>query len=248
MAFIRLQKLIARYGYSSRRKAEDLIESGRVRVNGKYITKLGVKVPSDAIIEVNGKPINRKIPNIYIALNKPPGYLCSKKDLMGRKLIYNLLDNKYKKLGIFSIGRLDYMSEGLILLTNDGTFAHLVSHPSTQIVKGYEVKTGSEISNYLIAEWKKGVYIKGIKYRIKDFKILSPQRVIIYLTEGKNREIRNLLRYINVRIIQLKRISIGNLILGNLPPGNFRELTREEAYGILENSKRDVKNKIDYSN
>jgi len=231
---VRLQKLIARYGYASRRKAENLIKSGRVTVNGECITTLGTKVSSNAIIEINGKQINREISNIYLALNKPPGYLCSKYDPIGRKLIYDLIDKEHKEKGIFNIGRLDYMSEGLILLTNDGNFSYLVSHPSTEIVKSYEITTVSEIPHYLIAEWKKGVYIKGIKYQIVDFKIISNRIIVIYLIEGKNREIRNLFKYNDIKISRLKRISIGNLKLGNLKPGSFRELTREEAYGIIE--------------
>ena len=226
---VRIQKLISHYGYTSRRKSEDLIREGRVHVDGAKVKELGLKVPRNALIEIDGCIINRDIPNIYFLLNKPEGYLCSKHDPLKRKLIYDLLDDKYKKCGVFSVGRLDYMSEGLILFTNDGYFANRITHPSNNILKRYEVRTNRKIPYNLIAMWKDGIYIKEEKYRIVAFKKLDPKLVSITLNEGKNREIRKLFEHIHLRVVKLKRFAIGPLELDDTPVGKIRHLTNIEV-------------------
>lgn len=231
---IRLQKLIARYGYSSRRKAEELIRDGRVAVNGVVVKSLGTKVPEDSIIEIDGRVINKPVPLYYLMLNKPPGCLCSRYDPKGRPLIYNLIDKKYIESGIFTIGRLDFMSEGLILLTNDGDFAQKVGHPSGGIEKRYLISTAQDIPYKLIDTWKDGIYIKGKLYRIIDYDRVSSRDIIITLKEGKNREIRELFGIINIKILRLKRIAIGPLKLGKLPPGKVRLLSKREVK-MIEN-------------
>lgn len=235
MTLVRLQKLISHYGYTSRRKAEELIKEGKVRVNGVVENELGVKVPGHSLIEVEGKIINKIIPQIYLMLNKPAGYLCSKKDPFNRKNIYDLFNGKYKNAGIFSVGRLDFMSEGLLLVTNNGNFSNIISHPSSGILKKYEVTTNKNILYKSIAVWKNGIYIKGIKYTIDDFLRMTPNRVIITLSEGKNKEIRRLFKHINIGVVKLKRITIGPLELGDLPVGKYRELSEEEAKNLLQN-------------
>jgi 23S rRNA pseudouridine2605 synthase len=232
---IRLQKLISRYGFTSRRKAEELIKSGRVSVNGVVQDTLGKKVPSQSEIVINGHVINKSIPRVYILLNKPRKYLCSKHDPFGRKLIYSLLDEKYKSSGIFSVGRLDFMSEGLLLLTNDGYFAQMLSHPSGGILKKYDVTVDKSIPYKSIDTWKNGLYIKGIKYTIENYRVVSPCRVIICLKEGKNREIRRLFEDIHRQVVRLRRIAIGFLEIHNLPPGKYRELTQDEVENLISN-------------
>ena len=234
MSLIRLQKLIAHYGVTSRRKAETLILEGRVRVNDEVISALGTKVSDDALIEIDGVLINREIPRVYLMLNKPPGYLCTKNESNGRPVVYDLLEKKYSYLGLFSVGRLDYMSEGLLLLTNDGDFAHAVAHPSGGIDKTYEVSTDHNIPYKTIAAWKNGLYIKGERYAIKDYRKVSLKKVILTLAEGKNREIRRLFDSIDIKVVQLRRIAIGFLELGSLAPGQCRELTQEELKRILQ--------------
>ncbi|MGQ9616709.1 MAG: pseudouridine synthase [Spirochaetota bacterium] len=231
---IRLQKLIARYGYSSRRKAEELIMEGRVAVNGVFINSLGTKVSEDSIIEIDGRVINKPVTLYYLMLNKPPGWLCSRYDSRGRPLIYDLIDRKYIKSGVFTIGRLDFMSEGLILLTNDGDFAQRVGHPSGGIEKRYLISTAQDIPYNLIDTWKNGVYIKGKLYRIIDYERVSSRDILITLREGKNREIRKLFSILDIKIHRLKRVAIGPLELGNLPPGRVRVLSKSEIE-MIEN-------------
>jgi len=233
MSQIRLQKLIARYGYSSRRKAEVLIKEGRVRVNGVVKNCLGTKVLDSSVIEVDGQMINRNMRNIYLMLNKPAGYLCSRKDPAKRKLIYDIIDSKTINDGIYSVGRLDYMSEGLLLLTNDGEFAYRVSHPSRGVMKKYEVSTEKKIPYKSIAAWKNGVYIRGVKYVVSDIEKISSVKAIILLYEGKNREIRILFQSIPLQVRKLKRIAVGPLELGDLPVGGYRELTNTEIQKLL---------------
>ncbi len=233
MPFIRLQKLIARYGITSRRKAELLITEGRVRVNGRVVKKLGTKVPDYATIEIDQQVVNRKISPRYIMMNKPPGYLCSKARREGRSIIYDLIDSRYVENGLFSIGRLDMQSEGLLLLTNDGEFAQKVGHPSGGIVKKYLVLTDKNIPYNFIDGCKNGIYIKGERYSIQDYKKLGARKVVISLVEGKNREIRKLFSQIDLNVIKLKRIAIGPLELGSLSLGEVRELTQRELNKLL---------------
>lgn len=231
---VRLQKLISQYGYTSRRKAENLIKDGRVRVDGRIICELGTRVPAGTIIEIDGNIINQNVQKVYLMLNKPIGYICSKKDPFNRKLIYDLLEEKLKKSGIFTIGRLDLMSEGLLLLTNDGDFAQRVGHPSGEILKKYEVTTNKNIPYKSIAAWKNGLYIKGVKYTIIDIQKISPVESVITLNEGKNREIRNLFHHIDIKVKKLRRVAIGPLLLGNLPIGQYRMLSQEEVMMLIK--------------
>ena len=233
MSQIRLQKLIARYGYTSRRKAELLIKEGRVRVNGVVKSRLGTKVLDSSVIEIDGRVINRNVKNIYLMLNKPSGFLCSRKDPEKRKLIYDLIDSEIVKQGIYSVGRLDYLTEGLLLLTNDGEFAYRISHPSRGIIKKYEVSVDKKIPYKSIAAWRKGVYIRGVKYVVNDIKKMSSVKAIISLYEGKNREIRILFESIPLQVRKLKRIAVGPLELGDLPVGGYRELTNTEIQKLL---------------
>lgn len=234
MTSIRLQKLIAHYGSASRRKAEILIREGRVRVDGKIITVLGTKVPDDAVVEIDGVCINRDVPRVYLMMNKPPGFLCTTKESDSRPVVYDLIANKYTSLGLFSVGRLDYVSEGLLILTNDGEFAHSVAHPSGGIVKKYEVTTEKNIPYKVIAAWKNGLYINGECYTIKDYRKISLKKVLLTLSEGKNHEIRRLFESINVKVVKLKRIAIGSLELGSLAPGHSREMSSEELKRIFQ--------------
>jgi 23S rRNA pseudouridine2605 synthase len=233
MSELRLQKIIAGYGYASRRSAETLITEGRVRVNGQTVTRLGFKVPVGATVEIDGRLINRNVPRVYIVMNKPAGYVCSKKDPQGRRVVYELLDKETRRAGVNTVGRLDCMSEGLLILTNDGEFAHRIAHPSGGIVKKYEVTTEEPIPYNLVDTWKKGVYINGTRYRIEDYARFTDRKVTVSLREGKNREIRRLFSSIRVDVVTLKRIAIGSLSLGGLPTGRYRELSAGEMHELL---------------
>jgi len=231
---IRLQKLIARYGYASRRKAEDLIKKSKVRVNGNIVKKLGTKVRENSLIEVDSRVINRNIPKIYLILNKPKGYMCTKDDQFKRKTIFDLIDDRYKNLGIFNVGRLDYLSQGLLIITNDGIFANKVSHPSNRILKEYVVTTDKSIPYPQIDEWKKGVFIDGIRYKIEDFNRIDSRNIRLILREGKNREIRRLFNHIGINVTRLIRIAIGSIKLENLPVGEYRKLTDDELKSLIK--------------
>lgn len=235
---MRLQKLIARYGYTSRRKAEELIRQGRVRVDGEPVRRLGVQVSEDAVVEVDGRVINRDIGMVYLALNKPPGYLCSRADPRGRPLVYDLLPDWIRELGVYTVGRLDFHTEGLLLFTNDGDFAQAVGHPSGGITKRYLVEVDAPILYNLIDGWKDGVYIKGECYRIAGYKRLSACEVELVLVEGKNREIRKLFRHVSLGITKLTRVAIGPLGLGNLPQGSWRELSPDELRALLSEARQ----------
>jgi 23S rRNA pseudouridine2605 synthase len=230
---VRLQKLISRYGYSSRRKAEELIISGKVRVNGVITSEIGVRVPENSVIEIDGKIINRDIPSLYLMLNKPAGYICTKRDPDNRKNIYTLINKDYNNYGIFSVGRLDMMSEGLLLITNDGQFSYSISHPSSKIIKKYEVTADGDIPYKMIAAWKNGIYINETKYTVKDIEKITSRTAVLSLYEGKNREIRRLFENIDVKIVKLKRISIGPLEIGDLPVGRYRELSYDEVQTLI---------------
>jgi len=234
----RVQKLIAQYGYASRRNAEKLIEAGRVRVNGELVTELGVRVPDYSIIEIDGRVINRKIDRVYLMLHKPEGYICARKDPFGRRLIYDLIEKSIREKGIFSVGRLDFMSEGLLLLTNDGDFAHKILHPASGLIKRYQILTRKKIPYKSIAAWKNGKYINGIKYTVDDITPISEKEVIISLIEGKNREIRELFENEGIRLKSLRRISLGTIELGDLPKGRYRELTSNEVKKLTEETKK----------
>jgi 23S rRNA pseudouridine2605 synthase len=233
MPEVRLQKLIAGFGHASRRSAESLIAEGRVRVNGRTVTRLGTKVPEGAKVEIDGRRVDRPVRKLYLMLNKPAGYLCTKRDPEGRKVVYELLPAELRRAGVKTIGRLDFMSEGLLVLSNDGNFAQRVGHPSGGIAKEYEVKTRTPIPYNLVDAWKKGVYIDGARYRIEKYAMLSDRRVTLTLREGKNREIRRLFASVGVKIVSLKRIAIGSLSLGDLPAGRYRELSVGEIHGLF---------------
>ncbi len=228
MTYVRLQRLIAMRGYTSRRKAEQLILEGRVRVNGTIIDRLGVKVNENSTVEIDGKPVCKAGGVVYLMLNKPPGYLCSRADPSRKPLIYDLVPDRYRSFGLFSVGRLDFLSEGLLILTNDGDFAQSVIHPSANILKRYVVETNKPIQNNLIDGWIKGVYINGELFSIRNYRILSPKKYEIILSEGKNREIRKLCAHFHIGVISLKRVAIGSLDLGRLPPGKCIELSERD--------------------
>ena len=164
----RLQKAIAASGYCSRRRAEGLIEEGKVKVNGVSVKQLGTKVETEDIIEVNGEVITKQQKKVYYLLNKPSGYICSLKDEKGRKVVTDLVDTK---LRIYPIGRLDYDTTGLLLLTNDGEFANLLMHPSNEVEKIYRATVEGILTGEEIYSLKKGIFIDGRKVVPSRFKV-----------------------------------------------------------------------------
>ncbi len=231
----RLQKLIAQAGIASRRKAEELIASGEVSVNGEIVTQLGTKAnPETDHIKVSGKLINPKIAkreNVYILLNKPKGYLSSAADPEGRNLVTDLVSPKFGKL--HPVGRLDYNTEGLIILTNDGDFTNLVAS-SKKVPKVYEVKVKGLPNANAINKLRRGVTLDdGFKTAPAEIKELKHTEnngwYEVTLTEGHNQQIRKMFDSVGHSVVKLRRISIGHIRDDRIPVGAFRELDAEEV-------------------
>lgn len=226
----RLQKFMASCGIASRRKCEELILSGKVKVNGVIVTELGVKVNGNKDkIEYNEKIIKPEEKKVYILLNKPEGYITSVKDEKNRKTVLDIVKVEER---IYPIGRLDYDSSGLLLLTNDGDIYNKIIHPRVEITKKYIAVVQGEFKKQELEKFKKGVDIGGYITAKAEIKVLKYEddktTVEIGIHEGKNRQIRKMCAALNHNVLALKRISIGKIKLGNLKRGEYRDLTREE--------------------
>lgn len=226
----RLQKKIASYGFTSRRKAEELIVDGRVKVNGKKITELGYKVLDKDVIEVDDVIIE-KDNKVYYLLYKPRGVISSSNDDKDRKTVVDLINTNVR---IYPIGRLDYDTTGIILLTNDGDFANLMMHPSNEIEKLYIAKIEGKLSGYEIKKLKEGIFIDGYKtspckVKIKNYDKKSDTSIIeIVIHEGKNHQIKKMFEQVSHEVIKLKREKIAFLTLNGLNSGEYRSLTPKE--------------------
>lgn len=238
----RLQKYMARCGVASRRKCEEIITSGRVKVNDKAVTELGAKINSETDqVFVDGKLVRPEENKVYIMLNKPEGYVSTVKDEKGRNTILDLVKVEER---IYPIGRLDYDTSGLILLTNDGEVYNKVIHPRVSMDKVYiavvkglptkdetdKFKKGIDIGDYITAP--------GSCKVIKKFENSSELKIIIH--EGKNRQVRRMCDAIGHPVIALKRVSIGSLSLGNLPKGKWRLLNEKEIQYLKQGGEGNV--------
>lgn len=228
---MRLNKYIAECGAASRRGADKLISDGLVKVNNKVVTELGTIVNEDNdTVTVNGKKLVLRNRDVYIILNKPKGCITAVKDDKGRKTVMDYVESKDKRL--FPVGRLDYDSEGLVLLTNDGDTAYKLMHPSSEIPKTYIAKVEGEIPEKELDKLRDGIPLDGaITHRAK-IKVLGVEdrisRIEITIFEGKNRQIRRMFEYIGYNVIFLKRTAIGDIRLGGLGRGLTRYLTPKE--------------------
>lgn len=230
---IRLQVFLAHAGVSSRRGAEDVIAAGRVRVNGRIAKERGMRIgPKDEVI-VDGRVIRLSQNKIYIALNKPSGYVCTNDDPEKRPLAKDLLGS-YSDVRLFSVGRLDFLSEGLIFFTNDGDWSNAVSHPRSNVEKEYEIEARKEIPDDFLEEFMQGIHFDGERYKISAYKRKGPRVAVLTLVEGKNREIRNACAARRVTLKRLERIRIGCVKLGNLQPGAYRTLGEHEVSWFIE--------------
>lgn len=232
----RLQKIIAQAGVCSRRKAEQYILDGKVMVNGKAANELGVKAdPERDRISVAGLLLKSQR-NIYILLNKPKGYICTSEDTHSRKKVIDLIKGVKERL--FTIGRLDKDTEGLLLLTNDGNFAHHLMHPSFEIKKVYQVILDKGCALADIKRLEKGIVIDGKKTKACQINLLAKSGKVLVLTihEGRKRQIRQMFFCFGYEVVDLKRIKYGSLTLGNLKTGHFRFLTGQEIKTISRGS------------
>jgi 23S rRNA pseudouridine2605 synthase/23S rRNA pseudouridine2604 synthase len=232
MSKVRLQKHIADCGVASRRKAEKLILSGKVKVNGKVVNELGTKIdPSVDKVSVEGKLLKQPPQKIYIKLNKPQGYVSSCRKHQGENTIIDLIkDIPYR---LYPVGRLDKDSEGLMILTNDGELANRLMHPRYEHEKEYEINLKFQISNLKLKELEQGVIIDKKKTLPAKVDRLGAKKFRIILCEGKKRQIKRMVEAVGNRVIRLKRVRIKNIRLGDLLTGRYAYLTDSEIQGIV---------------
>jgi 23S rRNA pseudouridine2605 synthase len=224
---VRVQVFLARAGVASRRASEKLILEGRIQVNGRAVTALGEKVlPGDTVC-LDGTPVKAEARLRYLALHKPPRYICSSDEPWNRPLALDLLPPERNER-LYSIGRLDLPSSGLILFTNDGGFAARVGRPSSEIEKEYLVEATGAIPDAALEAFAAGISIEGIHYRARDIERIGRRAVRICLVEGKNREIRRIFSHFHLHPRRLHRIRIGPVLLGNLEEGESRPLSGKE--------------------
>ena len=232
---MRINKYLALCGVASRRKSEQFVKEGKVFVNGKVVENLAtdINLKKDKV-QLEGKDIVLPSNYVYYKLNKPKGYLCTKQDDRGRKTIFELIKSDKR---LFSIGRLDYDTEGLILLTNDGDLAQKISHPSHETEKEYIVKIEGEIKESEMAILRAGVVENGIRMPKAKVTFIENvngnSRLSVIIHEGQNRQIRRMFEAIGREIILLKRIRIGNIKLGGLKRGDYKQLNDYELYDLL---------------
>jgi len=234
---IRLQKLLALAGVASRRRSEELMLDGQVEVNGEVVTRLGTKVdPANDLIRVAGKrlpPISEKV---YLALNKPRGVVSTMSDPEGRKTLQDLVEDRPERL--FHVGRLDTDTSGLIILTNDGDFAHRLAHPSYEVDKTYVAEVTGQLFPRVLKQLLAGVTLEDGPVTVSKARIVeaSPAKSIVELVihEGRNRIVRRLLDEVGHPVTRLTRTRIGPVVLGRLKPGELRDLTTDELGELLD--------------
>ena len=232
---IRLQKFLSECGVASRRKAEDLIASGKVKVNGRIAT-IGDKInPKKDTVTVFGKKVIKVKKNTYIMLHKPRGFITTLSDEMGRKCVAQLIEDVGTR--VYPVGRLDRDSEGLLLLTDDGEFANAMTHPAKHVPKTYRVTVRPSITEDQITALTTGVEIDGRMTLPSEVRVISKQegRVVleIIIYEGRNRQIRKMCETLGLEVARLKRTQIGSVKLGMLKQGDWRNLTEEEVRKLM---------------
>lgn len=232
---MRINKFIAESGIASRRKADQMIEEGLVKVNGKICTMgQDVDIANDHVT-VNGKTINLVKTYEYYIMNKPKGYITTVKDEKNRKTVMDLLPPNLTRL--FPVGRLDYDSEGLLILTNDGDLTFKLTHPKNEIPKTYIVKTEKPVTDKDLSSLRQGVYVDGVKTKKCNVTLVETNKtgskLQVTITEGRNRQIRKMFEAVNNTVDFLKRIKIGELKLTGLNRGEYRKLTNEEINYLL---------------
>ncbi len=228
----RLNKYLASCGVASRRESEKLILDGRVKVNGKVVKELGTQVnENNDRVSVDGNLVKPVLDYSYIMMYKPKGCVTTMKDDKGRKTVYSYLED-LNIPHLVPVGRLDYDTEGLLLLTNDGELVHALTHPSHEVPKTYVVKVEGEVPEHKLAQLRKGVEIDGVKTAKAKIKLVefkdNISRFEMTIHEGRNRQIRKMFEAVGEEVIFLKRISVGNVRLGGLARGTYRYLNDDE--------------------
>lgn len=230
----RLQKVIAESGYASRRKAEELIKMGKVYVNGVKVTEMGFKVSGNVLIDINGKPLKKEDKEYYL-LNKPRGVITTTSDDKNRKTVTDLIETSKR---IYPIGRLDYDTTGVLLLTNDGELTNILNHPSSEVSKVYVAKIDGIVEPYRVKKLEQGVMVDGVKtsrarIRIKKLdKKNDASYIEITIHEGKNHQVKKMFEAIGYKVVKLKRERYAFLDVNSLKSGEYRKLTTKEVKSL----------------
>jgi len=233
---VRLQRFLAMAGVGARRECEELITTGRVMVDGKVVAELGARViPGQSDVRLDGERVKQE-KRVYYMVNKPTGVICTNHDQSGRPRAVDIIPHSRERL--FTVGRLDEHSEGLLLITNDGELANELAHPRFQIPKVYRVHVQGVPTRETLAELCKGMYFAEGKFKARDAQLKKAGKtssiIDLTLTEGQNREVRRMLAKLGHKVLTLTRISLGNLKLGPLPVGNWRQLSPPELVALRE--------------
>lgn len=227
---MRINKYIAQAGVASRRKADELVANGNVKVNGLTLKEAGYDVVQGDVVEVNGRRIEPEDKKVYILLHKPVGYVTTVSDDKDRPTVMDLVRDVDARL--FPVGRLDYNTSGMLIMTNDGDFAYRLTHPKHEMPKTYRARVAGVLSDEKCAKLRKGVDIGGFvtsKAKVQIIRGAQRQTVVdITIHEGKNRQVRKMFKAIGNPVQELSRIAIGEIKLGRLSEGHYRKLTREE--------------------
>ena len=231
---MRLNRFLAAAGVGSRRRCDELIEAGRVTINGKSCTHFSIRPGERDHVKVDGKLVDVDLP-FTIILHKPAGFVSTKSDPHARDTIFDLLPGKFPRL--FNVGRLDAQSEGLLILTNDGDLAQRLTHPRYKIDKEYEITLDRQWDPALAAKLLRVIFLEGQRARISRLHSMTPTRLRVVLRQGINRQIRRMFEQIGYEVKRLVRIRIGNLRLGDLPRGHWRALTKSELKSLQPQSR-----------
>ena len=229
---MRINKYLAKCGIGSRRKCDEYISTGKIKVDGKKVTDFSFDVKDDSYVQFNNKLVN-KLENVIFMLNKPRGYICTKNDNLGRKTIYDLLPDKFD---LFSIGRLDYDTTGILLVTNDGDLCYELTHPKFNVDKKYYVFTDKKISNSDILRIKKGIKLDNeiLKANVKFLENINNGYFWdVVLTEGKNREIKRIFNFFDIKVLNLHRYEFSGLRMNELKEGKFRKISKKDFNRII---------------
>jgi len=232
---MRINKYIAQAGIASRRKADELIAAGNVKVNGAVLKEPGYDVEEGDVVEVNGRRIESQEKKVYILLNKPLGYVTTVSDDKERLTVMDLVKDVDAR--IFPVGRLDYNTSGMLIMTNDGDFAYKLTHPKHELTKTYRARVAGILSTEKVWKLRNGVDIGGFvtsKARVDVVKGLPKSTIVdITIHEGKNRQVRKMFKAVGNNVQELERIAIGDIRLGRLAEGHYRKLTREEVEYLM---------------
>jgi len=227
---MRLNKYIAQAGIASRRKADELTVQGKVRINGAVMKEPGYDVAEGDVVEVDGRVIRHEAKKVYVMLNKPLGYITSADDEKSRPTVMELVADIEERL--FPIGRLDYNTSGMLLMTNDGELAYKLSHPKHHVYKTYRARVSGQLSAERLAKLRNGVDIGGFVTSKAIVNVIRQSErsaiVEIKIYEGKNRQVRKMFSAVGNKVLELERVAIGDLYLGHLRQGHYRKLTRQE--------------------